>query len=187
MANLSPITRNVTRHDISEWRQDNKYIFAGYCPLEAGYLQYLIGAILLPLFATAILQTIYRPQHINIIRTDFIIFTIFFYSGESCLIFSAVYDLIRSHLYKVEYTVSTFIPGQKVRIGAYVVLGVSAFIPLLYGHLGMKWYLMELLLYGGGCGLYAIFYISILCAIYVHMIALTQDFIACYTLDICHI
>ncbi|KAJ0146617.1 Uncharacterized protein HZ326_10715 [Fusarium oxysporum f. sp. albedinis] len=108
MANLSPITRNVTRHDISEWRQDNKYIFAGYCPLEAGYLQYLIGAILLPLFATAILQTIYRPQHINIIRTDFIIFTIFFYSGESCLIFSAVYDLIRSHLYKVEYT---FIPG----------------------------------------------------------------------------
>ncbi|KAJ0146616.1 Cyclohexanone 1,2-monooxygenase [Fusarium oxysporum f. sp. albedinis] len=76
-------------------------------------------------------------------------------------------------------------------------------------HLGMKWYLMELLLYGGGCGLYAvrtscfpsprpfyikgaisdlgIFYISILCAIYVHMIALTQDFIACYTLDICHI
>ncbi|TXB98900.1 hypothetical protein FocTR4_00013334 [Fusarium oxysporum f. sp. cubense] len=118
MANLSPITRNITRHDISEWRQDNKYIFAGYCPLEEDYLQviksltffhnktcniytYLIGAILLPLFATAILQTIYRPQHINIIRTDFTIFTIFFYFGESCLIFSAICYLIRSHLYEV--------------------------------------------------------------------------------------
>ncbi|KAH7201587.1 mPR-like GPCR protein [Fusarium oxysporum] len=183
MANLSPITRNVTRHDISEWRQDNKYIFAGYCPLEADYLQviksltflhnktcniytYLIGAILLPLFATTILQTIYRPQHINIIRTDFIIFTIFFYFGESCLIFSAVCYLIRSHSYEVIFCRSAIAALISIpKIGAYVMLGVSAFIPFLYG----------------------IFYISILCAIYVHMIALTQAFTACYTLDICHI
>jgi adiponectin receptor len=54
-----------------------------------------------------------------------------------------------------------------VRIGAYVALGASAFIPLLHGiqvygleymleYSGMEWYLVELLLYGGGCGLYVV-------------------------------
>lgn len=54
-----------------------------------------------------------------------------------------------------------------MRVGAYVALGASAFIPLLHGvqvygldymleYSGMKWYLVELLLYGGGCGLYAV-------------------------------
>ncbi|KAG7410944.1 ADIPOR-like receptor IZH2 [Fusarium oxysporum f. sp. rapae] len=72
MANPSPTTRTVTRHDIPEWWRDNKYILAGYRPLEADYWHiiksltfllnetynvytYLIGAVLLPLFATTIL------------------------------------------------------------------------------------------------------------------------------------
>lgn len=288
MANPSPTTRTITWHDIPEWRRDNKYILAGYRPLEADYLQviksltflhnetcnvytHLIGAVLLPLFATAILRTIYGPQYIDITRTDFIMFSVFFCSAESCLIFSAIYHLIGSHSHEVEQfwhrmdllgivivTVGTFIPGiyyifncepflqkihwaivilcgsataalisipkfrtlrwRKVRVGAYVALGASAFIPLLHGvqvygleymlkYSGMKWYLVELLLYGGGCGLYAfriperfapghfdiwfsshqIFHVSILCAMYVHTIALTQAFTACHTLDICHI
>lgn len=141
IANPSPTTRTATWHDIPKWRQDNKYILAGYRPLEADYLQvvksltflhnktcniytHLIGAVLLPLFAVTILRTIYRPQYINITRTDFIIFSIFFCSAESCLIFSAVYHLIGSHSHKVEQfwhqmdllgivimTVGTFIPG----------------------------------------------------------------------------
>ncbi|KAF3481875.1 uncharacterized protein GIQ15_04634 [Arthroderma uncinatum] len=50
---------------------------------------------------------------------------------------------------------------RKVRVGAYIALGASAFIPLLHGvqlygleymlqYSGMKWYLLELVLYGGG-------------------------------------
>ncbi|KAG8664346.1 uncharacterized protein FPOAC1_013684 [Fusarium poae] len=56
---------------------------------------------------------------------------------------------------------------RKVRVGAYIALGASAFIPLLHGvqvygleymleYSGMEWYLAELLLYGGGCGFYAV-------------------------------
>ncbi|KAI1016210.1 hypothetical protein LB504_009183 [Fusarium proliferatum] len=288
MANPSPTARTVTWHDIPEWRRDNNYILAGYRPLEADYLQvvksltflhnetcnvytHLIGAVLLPLFAITILRTIYGPQYIDVTRTDFIMFSIFFCSAESCLIFSAVYHLIGSHSHEVEQfwhrmdllgivivTVGTFIPGiyyifncepflqkthwtivilcgsataalisipkfrtlrwRKVRVGAYVALGASAFIPLLHGvrvygldymleYSGMRWYLVELVLYGGGCCLYAfriperfapghfdiwfsshqIFHVSILCAMYVHTIALIQAFTACHTLDICHI
>ncbi|KAF5567984.1 allantoate permease [Fusarium napiforme] len=267
MTNPSPTTRTVMQHDIVEWRRDNKYILSGYRPLEADYLQviksltflhnetcnvytHLIGAALLPLFAVAILRAIYGPQYINVTETDFIMFSVFFCSAESCLIFSAVYHLIGSHSREVEQfwhrmdllgivivTVGTFIPGiyyifncepflqkihwaivilcgsatatlisipkfrtlrwRKVRVGAYVALSASAFIPLLHGvqvygldymleYSGMKWYLVELLLYGGGCGLYAfrvperfapgqfdiwfsshqIFHISILCAMF---------------------
>ncbi|KAG5799031.1 hypothetical protein H9Q69_001972 [Fusarium xylarioides] len=248
MTNPSPTTRTITLHEIPEWRRDNKYILAGCRPLEADYLQviksltflhnetcnvytHLIGALLLPLFATTILRTIYGPQYNNVIRTDFIMFSVFFCSAESCLIFSAVYHLIGSHSHEVEQfwhrmdllgivivTVGTFIPGiyyifncepflqkihwtivchpshsvtssavvlcgsataalisipefrtlrwRKVRVGAYVALGASAFIPLLHGvqvhgldymleYSGMRWYLVELLLYGGGCSLYA--------------------------------
>lgn len=52
-------------------------------------------------------------------------------------------------------------------MGAYVALGASAFVPLLHGvqrygleymlqYSGMKWYLLELALYGGGVGLYGV-------------------------------
>ncbi|EXK23757.1 hypothetical protein FOMG_19483, partial [Fusarium oxysporum f. sp. melonis 26406] len=67
----SPTPRTGTSHDIPEWRRD-KYILGGYRPLEADYLQvikslsylhnetcnvytHLIGSLLLPSFATAIL------------------------------------------------------------------------------------------------------------------------------------
>ena len=56
---------------------------------------------------------------------------------------------------------------RTVRVGAYVVLGASAFVPLLHGvqrygleymlqYSGMKWYLLELILYGGGVVLYGV-------------------------------
>lgn len=52
-------------------------------------------------------------------------------------------------------------------MGAFVVFGASSFIPLLHGvqrygleymlqYSGMKWYLLELVLYGTGVGLYAV-------------------------------
>ncbi|KAM3451537.1 hypothetical protein MY3296_005202 [Beauveria thailandica] len=55
---------------------------------------------------------------------------------------------------------------RKVKIGAYVALGMSALVPLLHGsHLygleymtqysGMSWYLLELVVYGTGTALYA--------------------------------
>lgn len=56
---------------------------------------------------------------------------------------------------------------RKVRVGAYVALGASAFIPLLHGvqlygleymlkYSGMKWYLLELVAYGGGVSIYGV-------------------------------
>jgi adiponectin receptor len=107
---------------------------------------------------------------------------------------------------------------RKLRVSAYVALGASAFIPLLHGvqlygldymleYSGMRWYLLELVLYGGGVSLYGsrvperfapgkfdiwfsshqIFHVSILCAMYVNTIALTQAFTASHTLDLCSI
>ncbi|EXM14072.1 AdipoR/hemolysin-III-related [Fusarium oxysporum f. sp. vasinfectum] len=141
MANPSPTTQTVTWHDIPDWRRDNKYIIAGYRPLEEDYFQvlksltflhnetcnvytHLIGAVLLPLFATAILQTIHGSQYIDATRTDFIMFSVFFLSAEICLVFSAVYHLTESHSHEVEQfwhrrdllgivivTVGTFITG----------------------------------------------------------------------------
>ncbi|PCD20154.1 hypothetical protein AU210_016729 [Fusarium oxysporum f. sp. radicis-cucumerinum] len=113
-ANPSPVSRTVTWHGIPKWRQNNKYILTGYRPSEADYLQvirsliflhnetcnvwtHLIGALLLPLFAAAILQTIHGSQYIDVTGTDFIMFSVFFFSAESCLVLSAVYHLTESH------------------------------------------------------------------------------------------
>ncbi|KAF5699747.1 hypothetical protein FGLOB1_11187 [Fusarium globosum] len=141
MANPPPTTRTVTWHDIPDWRQDNKYILTGYRPLEDDYFQvlksltflhnetcnvytHLIGAVLLPCFATAILRSIYVLQYVDVTRTDFIMFGIYFCSAESCLVFSAAYHLTESHSHEVEQfwhrrdllgivivIVGTFIPG----------------------------------------------------------------------------
>ena len=141
MANPSPIPQTVTWHDVPKWRRDNKYILAGYRPLEADYLQviksltflhnetcnvytHLICAVLLPFFATAMFRAIQEPQYIDVTRTDFIMFSVFFCSAESCLISSAGYHLIGSHSHEVEQfwhqmdllgiviaTIGTFIPG----------------------------------------------------------------------------
>lgn len=56
---------------------------------------------------------------------------------------------------------------RKVKVGAFVIFGASSFIPLLHGtqrygheymfqHSGMKWYLLELTLYGTGVSLYTV-------------------------------
>ena len=141
MVNASPTPRTVTWHDIPEWRRDNNYIISGYRPLGADYVQvikdltflhnetwnvytHFIGAVLLPLLAIAVTQATYEPQYMDVTRTDFVMFIIFFSSAESCLIFSAVYHLIGSHSREVErfwhrmdllgiviVTVGTFIPG----------------------------------------------------------------------------
>ncbi|SCO54624.1 uncharacterized protein FFNC_15598 [Fusarium fujikuroi] len=141
MANPSSVSRTVRWHDIPEWRRDNKYILSGYRPLEADYLKviksltflhnetcnvctHLIGAVLLPSYATTILQTTSWPKHADLASIDFIMFNIFFCSAESCLIFSAVYHLVGSHSHEVEQrwhrrdllgivnvTVGTFISG----------------------------------------------------------------------------
>ncbi|KAJ4161674.1 uncharacterized protein LMH87_007699 [Akanthomyces muscarius] len=104
---------------------------------------------------------------------------------------------------------------RKVRVGAYAVFGASASIPLLHGtrlygleymiqYSGMKWYLLELTIYGGGACLYAfripecfasgkfdilcsshqIFHVTIFCAMCVHILGLVQAFTACHGLDI---
>ncbi|KAL6910519.1 mPR-like GPCR protein [Trichoderma evansii] len=104
----------------------------------------------------------------------------------------------------------------KARVGAYVALGASAFIPLLHGvqlygleymlqYPGMKWYLLELVFYG--VGLYGsrtperfapgkfdiwgsshqIFHVCILCAMYIHVTALVQVFTTCHKIDVCSI
>ncbi|KAF2654352.1 hemolysin-III protein [Lophiostoma macrostomum CBS 122681] len=107
---------------------------------------------------------------------------------------------------------------RTLRTVAYVALGASSFIPLIHGvqrygfeymmqYSSMKWYLIELSLYGSGVGLYAfriperfapgtfdilgashqIFHAAILCAMYIHVVALTHAFKACHTLDLCKV
>ncbi|KAI1012459.1 hypothetical protein LB504_013139 [Fusarium proliferatum] len=143
MFNASFTPRTVTQHDIPEWRQDNKYILAGYRPLDANYLQvvksltflhnetcnvytHLIGAILLPFFATTRFQHIYWSQYIDAPRTDFIMFSVFFCSAESCLIFSAVYHLIGSYSREVEQF------WHRVDLLGIVIVTTGTLIPSIY-------------------------------------------------------
>ncbi|KAK6387721.1 Adiponectin receptor protein 2 [Exophiala oligosperma] len=107
---------------------------------------------------------------------------------------------------------------RKVKVSAFITFGASSFIPLLHGveryglnymleHSGMKWYLLELVFYGTGVGLYAfriperlapgtfdiwgsshqIFHVAILCAMYTHVTALLQGFTTCHALDVCQL
>ncbi|KAI1779093.1 hemolysin-III protein [Hypoxylon cercidicola] len=278
--------RTVIWHETSEWQRDNKYILSGYRSEKADYLgifasltflhnetcnvyTHLVGALLLPVMATAFMRVLSEPHFLNVSDTDYVMFGIFFWCAECCLILSATYHLVGPHSHDVEQfwhrmdllgivivTVGTFIPGiyyiftcepglqklhwtiiiasgsatatllssprfgtprwRNAKVGAFVTLGASAFIPLLHGvqlyglkymlqYSGMKWYLLELVFYGSGVSLYAfrtperfapgkfdiwgsshqIFHVSILCAMYIHAIALTQAFTACHTLDLC--
>jgi hypothetical protein len=133
--------RTVTWHEVSEWQRDNKYILSGYRPEKADYLEiltsltflhnetcnvytHLIGALLLPLIATAFMRVFSEPRFLNVSGTDYIMFGIFFWCAECCLVFSATYHLIGLHSHDVEQfwhrmdllgivivTVGTFIPG----------------------------------------------------------------------------
>ena len=132
--------RTVTWHDIPEWQQDNKYILSGYRQQKADYLEiltsltflhnetcnvytHLIGA-LLPLIAAACMRVLSEPRFLNVSATDYVMFSIFFWCAEACLIFSATYHLVGLHSREVELfwhrmdllgivvvTVGTFIPG----------------------------------------------------------------------------
>lgn len=138
---LTSKARTVTWHEVSEWQQDNKYIFSGYRPEKADYMEiltsltflhnetcnvytHLIGALLLPLIAITVMQILSEPQFLDVSRSDYIVFGIFFCCAECCLIFSATYHLVGSHSHAVEQfwlrmdllgiiivTVGTFIPG----------------------------------------------------------------------------
>jgi Haemolysin-III related len=133
--------RTVTWYEISEWQQDNKYILSGYRPENADYREiftsltflhnetcnvytHLVGAVLLPLIATAFMRVLSEPHFLNVSETDYVMFGIFFWCAECCLIFSAAYHLIGPHSHAVEQfwhrmdllgivivTVGTFIPG----------------------------------------------------------------------------
>ncbi|PYI19519.1 hemolysin-III protein [Aspergillus violaceofuscus CBS 115571] len=97
---------------------------------------------------------------------------------------------------------------RKVKVDAFVIFGTSSFIPWLHGvqryglgymlqYSGMRWYLLELSLYGIGVSLDAsVRYLgklapdlplAILGAMYTHQIALLQGFTACHTLDVCQL
>ena len=133
--------RNVTWHEVSEWQLDNRYILSGYRPEKADYLEiftsltflhnetcnvytHLVGALLLPLIATAFMRALPEPQFLNVSGTDYVMFGIFFWCAESCLVFSATYHLMGSHSHNVEQfwhgmdllgivvvTVGTFVSG----------------------------------------------------------------------------
>ena len=133
--------RTVTWHEISEWQRDNKYILSSYRPEKADYLEiltsltflhnetcnvytHLVGALLLPLLATACMRALSEPQFLNVSGTDYVMFGIFFWCAECCLIFSATYHLVGPHSHDVDQlwlrmdllgivivTVGTFIPG----------------------------------------------------------------------------
>ncbi|KAI0107880.1 mPR-like GPCR protein [Nemania sp. FL0031] len=133
--------RTVTWHEIPERKRDNKYILSGYRPEKVDYLEvlasltflhnetcnvytHLIGALLLPLVATAFMRALSEPRFFNVSGIDYAMFGIFFFCAECCLLFSATYHLVESHSYDVErfwdridllgiiiVTVGTFIPG----------------------------------------------------------------------------
>lgn len=133
--------RTVKWHEVSEWQRDNKYILGGYRPENADYLEiftsltflhnetcnvytHLLGALLLPLIATAFMRVLSEPRFLNVSGTDFVMFGIFFWCAESCLVFSAAYHLMGPHSHNVEQfwhgmdllgivivTVGTFVSG----------------------------------------------------------------------------
>jgi adiponectin receptor len=133
--------RTVTWSEVSEYQRDNKYILSGYRPEKADYLTifasltflhnetcnvytHLIGAILLPLIATISMRVFSEPQFFDVSGTDYVMFGIFFWCAECCLLFSAIYHLMGPHSHGVEQfwlrmdllgiiivTVGTFIPG----------------------------------------------------------------------------
>lgn len=133
--------RTVTWHEVPEWQRDNRYILSGYRPGKADYLDvltsltflhnetcnvytHLIGALLLPLIATASMKVLSEPRFFGVSGTDYFMFGIYFWCAECCLVFSAIYHLIGTHSREVEefwhlmdllgiviVTVGTFVPG----------------------------------------------------------------------------
>jgi adiponectin receptor len=112
-------SQTVTWHKVPEWQLGNRYILSGYRLEKADYLEiftsltflhnetcnvytHLVGALLLPLITTAFMRALHRSQFLNVSGTDCVMFGIFFWCVESCLVFSAAYHLMGSHSHKVE-------------------------------------------------------------------------------------
>ena len=111
--------RTVTLQEISEWQIGNKYILSGYRLEKADYLEiftsltflhnetcnvytHLVGALLLPLFATAFLRFLGEPQFLTVSSVDYAMFGIYFWCAEICLVLSTLYHLMQPHSRRVE-------------------------------------------------------------------------------------
>ncbi|KAJ5771467.1 uncharacterized protein N7511_003518 [Penicillium nucicola] len=111
--------RTIMRQELPEWQFDNNYILSGYRPAKADYLEiftsltflhnescnvytHLVGALLLPLVATALLRYLAEPQFINVSSMDYTMFGIYFWCAETCLVLSAIYHLMQPHSHHVE-------------------------------------------------------------------------------------
>ncbi|KAI3326005.1 mPR-like GPCR protein [Xylariaceae sp. AK1471] len=115
----SATAQTVTCQEISKWQFDNKYILSGYGPekrdcreilMSLTFLHnetcnvytHLIGALLLPLFATSYLWFLAEPQYLNVKSIDYAIFGIFFWCAGICLDLSVLYHLMLSHSHRIE-------------------------------------------------------------------------------------
>lgn len=111
--------RTVTWQKVSEWQLDNKYILRGYRPEKADYLEiftsltflhnetcnvytHLLGALLLPLFATTFLRYLAEPQFQKVSSMDYTMFGFYFWCAEICLVLSALYHLLQPYSHHVE-------------------------------------------------------------------------------------
>ena len=113
-----PRSRTVAWNEVSE-RPDNEFILSRYRRKPTNYLEtfksltflhnetgnvytHLIGALLLPLVATAFLRDLHRPQFVSVSGADYFMFGLFFCCAECCLVFSAGYHLMGSYSHNVE-------------------------------------------------------------------------------------
>lgn len=133
--------RTLKWHEVPKWQVDSIYIFSGYRPANADYLEvfssltflhnetynvytHLIGALLLPLIACATMRVLSDPQFLNVLVIDYVMFGLYFVVAEACLIFSTTYHLMQDHSQKVKefwhgmdllgiviVTVGTFVSG----------------------------------------------------------------------------
>ncbi|PVH86601.1 HlyIII-domain-containing protein [Cadophora sp. DSE1049] len=211
----------LTYEEIQEWSRDNKFIRTGYRPEKPDYKDmllsltyvhnetcniytHLIGAILVWPVAYIYMRILPEPQYDNVLPADYVMFIIFFFSCEFCLLSSATYHLMQPHSHEVEqfwhrmdltgiaviiagtfiaaiyyfficqpavqilHWVITIVSGsacvalisitkfrtlrwRTLRVVAFFLFGLSAFVPLLHGvglhgsdymfaYMGMKWY-----------------------------------------------
>ena len=98
---LKAKTRTVMWQEASEWQLDNKYILTGYRPENPDYLAilasltflhnetcnvytHLVGAVLLPIVATAFLRFLAGLQFLRVSFMDYAMFGIYFWCAEIC-------------------------------------------------------------------------------------------------------
>ncbi|KAK1255264.1 hypothetical protein MKX08_009259, partial [Trichoderma sp. CBMAI-0020] len=112
-------SHTVTCQEISNWQFDNKYILTGYRPENPDYLAvftsltflhnetcniytHLVGALLVPLLTPALLHFFSKPQFLGVSFMDYLMFEIYFWCAETCLVLSALYHLMQPHSHRIE-------------------------------------------------------------------------------------